>query len=51
MVGKKHDMFTSRSSTVAEIEREMFRIHSDLFASLAEASEYVTKVLLPDAIP
>ena len=37
--------------TVAEIEREMFRIHSDLFPSLAQASEYVTKVLIPDAIP
>jgi len=51
MVGKKHGMFIPRSSTVAEIEREMFRIHSDLFASLAEAPEYVTKVLIPDALP
>jgi protein arginine N-methyltransferase 1 len=37
--------------TLAEIERELFRIHSDLFPSLAQASEYVTKVLLPDALP
>jgi protein arginine N-methyltransferase 1 len=37
--------------TLAEIERELFRIHSDLFPSLAQASEYVTKVLLPDAMP
>jgi hypothetical protein len=37
--------------TLAEIERELFRIHSDLFPSLAQASEYVTKVLIPDALP
>ena len=35
--------------TLAEIEREMVRIHSDLFSSLAEASEFVAKLLLPDA--
>ena len=35
--------------TLAEIEREMVRIHSDLFPSLAEASEFVAKLLLPDA--
>ena len=37
--------------TLAEIERELFRIHSDLFPSLAQASEYVTKVLIPDVLP
>jgi SAM-dependent methyltransferase len=34
--------------TLAEIERELFRIHPDLFPSIAQASEYVTKVLLTD---
>jgi SAM-dependent methyltransferase len=34
--------------TLAEIEREVFRTHPFLFPSLAEASEYVAKVLLPD---
>jgi 2-polyprenyl-3-methyl-5-hydroxy-6-metoxy-1,4-benzoquinol methylase len=33
--------------TVAEIERELFRIHGDLFPSLAKASEYATEVLIP----
>ena len=36
--------------TLAEIERELLRIHAALFPSLAEASEYVTRVLLPDAL-
>jgi SAM-dependent methyltransferase len=36
--------------TVAEIERELLRIHSDLFPSLAQASEFVTRILLPDAL-
>ncbi|MGA7920061.1 MAG: 50S ribosomal protein L11 methyltransferase [Candidatus Acidiferrales bacterium] len=36
--------------TLAEIEREMVRIHSALFPSLAEASEFVAKLLLPDAL-
>lgn len=36
--------------TLAEIEKELFRIHPALFPSLAEASEYVTRVLLPDAL-
>ena len=33
--------------TVAEIEKELFRIHGDLFPSLAKASEYATEVLIP----
>ena len=33
--------------TVAEIEKELFRLHGDLFPSPAKASEYVTEVLLP----
>lgn len=33
--------------TVAEIEKELFRLHGDLFPSLAQASEYVTEVLIP----
>jgi hypothetical protein len=33
---------------LAEIEREMLRLHSDLFPSIAHASEYVTKVLMTD---
>jgi hypothetical protein len=37
--------------TLAEIERELFRIHSALFPSLADAAEYVTKVLIADANP
>jgi len=37
--------------TLAEIEEELFRIHSDLFPSRAEAAAYVAKVLLPDALP
>jgi len=37
--------------TLAEIEKELFRIHSALFPSIGAASEYVTKVLLPDVLP
>ena len=37
--------------TLAEIERELFRIHSALFPSPAAASEYVSKVLLPETLP
>jgi SAM-dependent methyltransferase len=33
--------------TVAEIEKELLRLHPDLFPSIAKASEYVTEVLLP----
>jgi SAM-dependent methyltransferase len=36
--------------TLVEIERELFRTHPDLFPSLAQASEFVTRVLLPDAL-
>jgi protein arginine N-methyltransferase 1 len=36
--------------TLAEIEKELFRIHSALFPSLAEASAYVTRILLPEAL-
>ncbi len=35
--------------TLSEIEREMIRIHPDLFPSLAKASEFVAKIILPDA--
>ncbi len=34
--------------TLAEIETEIFRTHPFLFPSLAEASEYIARVLLPD---
>jgi protein arginine N-methyltransferase 1 len=37
--------------TVAEIEKELFRLHRDLFPSLAQASEYVTEVLIPYSLP
>jgi hypothetical protein len=37
--------------TLAEIERELFRIHPALFPSLVEASAYVTRVLLPHSLP
>jgi SAM-dependent methyltransferase len=36
--------------TLLEIEKELFRIHSALFPSLAEASAYVTRILLPGEI-
>ena len=38
------------SRTLAEIERELLRMHPDLFPSIAQASEYVAKVLLPDTL-
>jgi protein arginine N-methyltransferase 1 len=37
--------------TLAQIEWELLRIHPDLFPSLAEASAYLTDVLLPDVQP
>ena len=37
--------------SLAEIESELFLLHPDLFPSLAEASEYVSKILLPEALP
>ena len=37
--------------TVAEIEKELFRLHGDLFSSLAQASEYATEVLIPYSVP
>ena len=37
--------------TVAEIEKELLRLHPDLFPSLAKASEYTTEVLIPYSRP
>jgi hypothetical protein len=36
--------------TLEAIEKELFRTHSALFPSLADASAYVTRVLLPEAL-
>jgi SAM-dependent methyltransferase len=38
------------SRTLAEIEREVLRMHPGLFPSIAQASEYVAKVLIPDTL-
>jgi type I protein arginine methyltransferase len=37
--------------SVAEIEKELLKSHSDLFSSLSDASAYVAEVLAPYALP